>query len=244
MRRSRPLPCKKPVGEGNDCPYPKRVADACLFEFVGTCKYVNSGKDKPSKRTVHKTRPNWGVTVSRRYDREMGQDNVFVMPCRSKEDYPKPGRMEGMKLFVDDLYDPYFIGLHEWMWCKSSAEAITRLKSGEVTEISLDAHLGEGDSGYAVIEWMEQNGVWPKGGVRCHSYLNIERSRIDLAIRRNENPFEHSTDFACIECGARVNYVYQSDWTWNGSEWRHIHSRFNEAETISFPAVFQGRGRP
>ena len=59
-----------------------------------------------------------------------------------------------MKVYLDDQR-----GAPEgWKLVRSAKEAIGYLKSGKVTEISLDHDLGDDDSGtgYDVIKWIEQ----------------------------------------------------------------------------------------
>jgi Cyclic-phosphate processing Receiver domain len=49
--------------------------------------------------------------------------------------------------------------------------AIELLKTGQVTDASLDHDLGEGDveEGYALCLWMAEHDVWPSEAIRVHS---------------------------------------------------------------------------
>jgi hypothetical protein len=71
-----------------------------------------------------------------------------------------------MKLWLDDLRTPP----EGWTWAKTVEEAIPHLKTGEVTEASLDHDLGEGiDEGYALVLWMAEHDTWPKESISVHS---------------------------------------------------------------------------
>ncbi len=94
-----------------------------------------------------------------------------------------------MRLFLDDHRTPEQAGLTgDWHVVRTADEAIEMLRTGEVTEASLDHDLGHCDactgckgyadracvcrchlSGYFVVCWMETEGCWPSGGVWVHS---------------------------------------------------------------------------
>lgn len=59
-----------------------------------------------------------------------------------------------MKVYLDDIRIPP----NDWEWVKWPKEAIKLLKTGKVTEISLDHDLGNDKkgTGYDVILWMEE----------------------------------------------------------------------------------------
>lgn len=106
-----------------------------------------------------------------------------------------------MKLWLDDIR-PVPEG---FVWAKDYAEAIKYLMTGEVTYASLDhdladAHYLEANfgwmpsevkeltdekTGYDVILWMEENDVWPKNGVDCHSMNPVGRTRIEAVIAKH-----------------------------------------------------------
>ena len=98
-----------------------------------------------------------------------------------------------MKLWLDDLRDPAVHGHIGWTWAKTAEEAIALLKTGKVTEASLDhdlsieATIGAADwarevTGYDVVCWMEENDVWPRDGTRVHSMNPEGRRRMEFAI--------------------------------------------------------------
>jgi len=87
-----------------------------------------------------------------------------------------------IRLYVDDIRNPVFSGLRDWVVAKTSAEAIEILKTQNVIECSLDHDLGGDDTGYIVACWMEENNVWPKDGTFCHSANPIGRHRITAVI--------------------------------------------------------------
>jgi hypothetical protein len=71
-----------------------------------------------------------------------------------------------MRLWLDDIR-PASEG---WTWVKTAQEAIDFLKTGEVTEASLDHDLGEDQpEGRTVALWMAEHDVWPKDSVAIHS---------------------------------------------------------------------------
>ncbi len=106
-----------------------------------------------------------------------------------------------MKLWLDDVREPGAVG---WAWAKTAADAIDLLKTGEVTEASLDHDLGICDAclakpsthavreacphngtGYDVVCWMEEHGAWPVGGVTVHSANPVGAARMLAAISRH-----------------------------------------------------------
>jgi hypothetical protein len=98
-----------------------------------------------------------------------------------------------VRLWLDDLRDPNMHGHIGWTWAKTADDAIAMLASGVVVQASLDHDLtvsqtmGTPDgekTGYTVACWMEENGVWPRDGVRCHSMNPVGRQRIEAVIRK------------------------------------------------------------
>jgi hypothetical protein len=101
-----------------------------------------------------------------------------------------------MKLWLDDVRDPALFGCIGWTWAKTADEAIALLRTGEVTECSLDHDLsidqtiGVADwmnpaevTGYDVVCWMEEHGIWPVNGTRVHSMNPEGRRRMEAAIQ-------------------------------------------------------------
>lgn len=89
-----------------------------------------------------------------------------------------------VRLFVDDIRYPSYFGLEGWAVARTSAEAIAILAQGNVIECSLDHDLGGDDTGYKVVCWMEEHGVWPKNGTFCHSANPVGQARIDAVIQK------------------------------------------------------------
>lgn len=95
-----------------------------------------------------------------------------------------------MTLWLDDVRSPWKHGYVGAIWAKTAAEAIEHLKSGTITFASLDHDLSEAatmgmappdePTGYTVACWMEQNCVYPAGGVVVHS-MNPAGSKRMLA---------------------------------------------------------------
>lgn len=69
-----------------------------------------------------------------------------------------------MKLWVDD--DDWSGSRQppgdDWVWAKSSDEALVYLRTGEVTEISLDHDLGGDDTTRRLVLWMCENDTFPE----------------------------------------------------------------------------------
>lgn len=80
-----------------------------------------------------------------------------------------------------------------WTWVKTAAEAIKALATGTVVKASLDHDLtvqqtignddGE-DTGFTVVEWMRDNGVWPAGGTKVHSMNASGKARMEAIIAK------------------------------------------------------------
>lgn len=97
-----------------------------------------------------------------------------------------------MNLWLDDIRDPAEHGCIGWTWARTAIEAIHYLNTGRVEcasldhDLSVDATLGNPQfgelTGYSVVCWMEEYGVWPPGGVRVHSMNPVGRRRMQLVI--------------------------------------------------------------
>lgn len=101
-----------------------------------------------------------------------------------------------MKLWLDDVRQPWKFGCIGWEWAKTADEAIALLKTGAVTQASLDhdlapehypfAEVPEAEykekTGYTVVLWMEENNVWPVDGVTVHSMNPVGRTRMMVVI--------------------------------------------------------------
>lgn len=99
-----------------------------------------------------------------------------------------------MKLWLDDIREPWMHGCAGWEWAKTADAAIALLGSGKVTIASLDHDLsvaatmgqpapGE-QTGLSVVRWMADNNVWPVDGVRVHSMNRDGKRRMEHVIYR------------------------------------------------------------
>jgi hypothetical protein len=99
-----------------------------------------------------------------------------------------------MKLWLDDIrempneYD---------FWATTAADAIVLLKTGEVTDVSLDHDLGlpeeELGTGYQVACWIEEaafKGEIPKLEWRVHSQNNVGVDKMTQALRAADHFWE------------------------------------------------------
>lgn len=105
-------------------------------------------------------------------------------------------------LWLDDVRNPpsFSDSGIPWTWAKTADEAIEYLKTGEVVFASLDHDLAdehyyenakslqEGKplntsackekTGMSVINWMDEQNVWPKQGIRVHTLNGQGRDRM------------------------------------------------------------------
>lgn len=95
-----------------------------------------------------------------------------------------------MKLWIDDIRTP---PSEEWIWSKTSQDAINVLKWNRVKEISFDHDLGseENGTGYDVARWIEIEAFL--GNMKCikwyiHSANPVGRSNIEAAMK-NANKY-------------------------------------------------------
>lgn len=102
-----------------------------------------------------------------------------------------------MKLWLDDVREPWRYGCVGWQWARTAKEAIEFLQTGKVTQASLDHDLAPEHypwsgvpleqcqgTGYDVVCWMEENSMWPKDGVVCHSQNPVGRARMEAVINK------------------------------------------------------------
>lgn len=63
-------------------------------------------------------------------------------------------------LWVDDLRNPEEFVKGEWVWVKTSADAIKELQKNKYEVVSLDNDLGEEMEGKDIFNWIEQRLYW------------------------------------------------------------------------------------
>ena len=104
-----------------------------------------------------------------------------------------------MKLWLDDVREPWKHGALGWEWVKTSDDAIALLKTGNVEVASLDHDLAPDHypwsgipleqvtgTGYDVVLFLEANPqFWPPRGTRCHSMNPVGRKRMQVVIDRH-----------------------------------------------------------
>lgn len=83
------------------------------------------------------------------------------------------------KIWIDDLRDPKDFVEGDWIWVKSSAEAIQtlediKMKNEVIRAISFDHDLGGDDTTRPVVLWMCENDFWPVAWM-VHSMNNVGR---------------------------------------------------------------------
>ena len=119
---------------------------------------------------------------------------------------------KGMRLWLDDVREPWKHGFIAAEWARNYDQAIAMLKTGRITFASLDHDIGAcadcvekmlhvGDmktpettfynhcphakSGLDVVRWMEKNNVWPRDGVVVHSMNPEGRKDMQQVINRH-----------------------------------------------------------
>src|SRR5437867_3667167 len=112
-----------------------------------------------------------------------------------------------MKLFLDDTRELAHLGHtpeQGWVVARTADAAIDILRTGEVTEASLDHDLGHCGkcnrckgyadrrcacrchlTGYFVVLYMETENIWPVDGVKVHSANPGGALKMRLAIDRH-----------------------------------------------------------
>ena len=100
-----------------------------------------------------------------------------------------------MTLWLDDIREPWKYGYIDAIWAKTADEAIEYLNRGGIDFASLDHDLSEmatigqpgpnEKTGYTVVCWMEENGVWPERGVAVHSMNPAGKARMEAVIRKH-----------------------------------------------------------
>ena len=92
--------------------------------------------------------------------------------------------VEGLKVFLDDIRTPPT----GWILTKTPEETIKLLKTGKVTDLSLDHDLGENvGNGYDVILWIEEevytfNFIPPN--IKVHSSNVSAREKMEAGINK------------------------------------------------------------
>lgn len=108
-----------------------------------------------------------------------------------------------MKVWLDDIREPWRYGCLGWTWVKTYAEAVELLRTGTVTQISLDHDLawehypgsGVSEAGYKektgrhVIDWMEEHSVWPEK-ISLHTMNPAGRENMEKILKRNRQSYQ------------------------------------------------------
>ena len=98
--------------------------------------------------------------------------------------------IRSFKLWVDDVRTPrdYFDDSSGWYWCKDFNEAVKfcdTVSLARIEIISLDHDLGDGNSGYDFMRWLETEvRVWeqPLPKIICHSANPVGKANIERAV--------------------------------------------------------------
>lgn len=107
-----------------------------------------------------------------------------------------------IRLWLDDVRDPYKFDHVGYHWYKTADEAIEAFKENEVLFASLDHDLTDEQmirggylgqvyidgfkSGYDVVQWLSQNReYWPVSGVQVHSANPAGKQRMEQVIMRH-----------------------------------------------------------
>lgn len=113
-------------------------------------------------------------------------------PSRPSEPTSAEVKQE-VRLWLDDVRKPYEHGRIGWLWVKGYQSAVDAFEEYEVVEASLDHDLtiqqtcGNDDgekTGYDLVCWMEERGIYPRDGVHVHSMNPSGADRMRLALSR------------------------------------------------------------
>lgn len=110
-----------------------------------------------------------------------------------------------MRVWLDDDRDPSdpliikgFGSAPDMVWVKTPYDAVSLLKTGEVTWISLDNDLGpDVTEGYTVAQWIERQAFFGKVKrltVRVHSQNSVRRKDMEAAIRNMDRYWSENED--------------------------------------------------
>lgn len=96
-----------------------------------------------------------------------------------------------MKLWLDDAREPPD---ETWTWVRTVEAATALMRTGEVTEASLDNDLGSDDNGQRLDEgrvlcrWMAETNRWPSQEITIHSG-NVSATAIMKEVIRQHGPY-------------------------------------------------------
>jgi len=97
-----------------------------------------------------------------------------------------------IKVFLDDNRNPsqiYAEAGSEWITVKTVPEAIMLLIEDNVSHLSLDNDLGEGQQeGYTLVNWMIRTDIWPTTAVYVHSHNIVRAKQMSEDITRHFRP--------------------------------------------------------
>lgn len=86
-----------------------------------------------------------------------------------------------MKLWIDDMREPPG---RDWVWVKTSEDALAYIRTGQVEFVAFDHDLGGDDTAYRVAVEIEQRaaqGAMPPGwGIHSQNPVGAERIRCAL----------------------------------------------------------------
>jgi hypothetical protein len=113
-----------------------------------------------------------------------------------------------VNLWLDDVRDPLVFGRRlRWLWVKTASDAIASMQTHRFQWVSLDHDLGLCDeclgadtdekikivhrdgcphngTGYDVVCWMEEQGIWPTRKPMVHSANPVGADRMRAVIDR------------------------------------------------------------
>ena len=110
-----------------------------------------------------------------------------------------------MQVWLDDEFESRKDNFEGWTHCRWPADVIALLKTGEVTDLSLDHDLGEYHhshtaprTGYDVVLWMEEEAVrnpnFQLPRVTVHSRNPVGRKKMILGLHKIEEIITKRSD--------------------------------------------------
>lgn len=91
-----------------------------------------------------------------------------------------------MKIYVDDLRNPENYNLRNYILARTVDAAIELLSTNKIEFASLDHDMGDGEKdGTYLINYIEENNLWPTEGVHVHSQNPVGRRNMEAAIKKH-----------------------------------------------------------
>ena len=72
-----------------------------------------------------------------------------------------------------------------WVIARTIEDTKVLLLTGIVENISIDHDMGDGDTGYDLVKWMEETNTWPSGNIAVHSANPVGRDNMLAVLKKH-----------------------------------------------------------